>query len=453
MQLNRKKTWLIIAGLVVLAAIVLALPPVWSRVTYYSREAYTTVKYWLKPPSEAVFVPSAEEEDGFVATSVAATLTAYAPTPQPTLSGTATPTSTTPEPTPAPTITPTPLPASVYLPGVISEPQLWNNCGPATISMYLSFYKWGLTQNEAADVLKPNPRDKNVMPYEMVNYVNYYTAQRALWRYGGDLQTIKALLAAGFPVMVETGFEPANLRKEGWMGHYLLLIGYDDTRQSFNTQDSYLLSHPPGGGEAIPEEWWNDFKGFEVPYSELEHAWRAFNYVYIVVYPPDKENDVLNTLGVNTTDEMSNHTAYNRAINEATSLSEVRDRYFAWFNAGTSLVNLGDFVTAASAYDTAFGLYPEIPEDFRPYRMMWYQTGPYYAYYYAGRYDDVIILADQTLKNMSEPILEESYYWRAMAYYALGDKEKAVADLRESLKHHPGFGPSVSMLQQIGETP
>jgi tetratricopeptide (TPR) repeat protein len=453
MLTKRRKFWLIITGCVVLLTVILSLPPVWSRVTYYSREAYASVKYWLNPPAEAVFVPSGGETDPDVATAVAATLTAIAPTSaqldQPTL----TPTVSTPQAATSPTPTLTALPSSTYLPGVISEPQLWNNCGPATLSMNLSFYNWGLTQNEAADVLKPNPRDKNVMPYEMIEFVNERTAQRALWRYGGDLRTLKTLINAGFPVMVENGFEPANLKKEGWMGHYLLLVGYDDARQIFTTQDSYLLSHPPGGSDPIPEESLENFRGFDVPYSELEDKWRAFNYIFIVVYPPDKENDVLNLLGPLASDASANRIAYNRAVNEATKLPDIRDRYFAWFNAGTSAVYLNDYATAAAHYDTAFNLYPEIPEVDRPWRIMWYQTGPYFAYYYSGRYADVIELADQTLKVMSEPILEETYYWRALAYYALGDTDQAIADLRESAKVHPGFAPATAMLYQLGETP
>lgn len=453
MHLSRKKTWMIIAGITVLVVVVLALPPVWSRVTYYSRDAYAKVKYWLNPPSEAVFVPSGSGSDPEVATAVAATLNAYASTPQPSVQPTANPGVSTPQPTTPPATAFTPLPASAYLPGVISEPQLWNNCGPATLSMYLSFYDWGFTQKEAAAVLKPNDRDKNVMPYEMIDFVNERTAQDALWRYGGDLQTLKALLNAGFPVMVETGFEPANLQKEGWMGHYLLLIGYDDTRQIFTTQDSYLLSHPPGGSEPIPEESWDDFRGFEVPYSELEEKWQAFNYVFIVVYPPDKVNDVLNILGPLATDETANRIAYTRAVDEVTSQADVRERFFAWFNAGTSAVYLQDYATAAAHFDAAFNLYPEIREDKRPWRIMWYQTGPYFAYYYTERYNDLITLADQTLKAMSEPILEETYYWRGLAYYALGEKDKAIADLRDSMKYHPGFAPAESMLYQLGETP
>ena len=146
--------------------------------------------------------------------------------------------------------------------------------------------------------------------------------------------------------------------------------------------------------------------------------------------------------------------AYERAKKEATTLSDVRERFFAWFNAGTSLVYLADYNGAAAAYDSAFNLYAQIPENDRPWRMMLYQTGPYFAYYYSARYTDVINLADQTLKRMSaEPILEESYYWRGMAYLALGDNERARAEFRDSLKYHPGFGPSLVALEQMGETP
>ena len=85
--------------------------------------------------------------------------------------------------------------------------------------------------------------------------------------------------------------------------------------------------------------------------------------------------------------------------------------------------------------------------------MMWYQTGPYWAYYYTGRYQDVINLATTTLDAMSEPVLEESYYWRALALQASGDNKGAIADLRASLKYHPGFEPALTQLQQLNATP
>src|SRR3990172_13155989 len=36
--------------------------------------------------------------------------------------------------------TPTPLPPSVFLPAPAWEKQDWNNCGPATLSLYLKYF-------------------------------------------------------------------------------------------------------------------------------------------------------------------------------------------------------------------------------------------------------------------------------------------------------------------------
>ena len=323
---------------------------------------------------------------------------------------------------------------------------MFNNCGPATLSMTLSFWNWNGNQSDTAEILKPNQQDKNVMPYEIVDYVNEHTEYKAIVRMGGDLYTLKSLINAGFPVLVEKGFEPENLAKEGWMGHYNLVIGYDDEAQGFTTQDSYLLAVDQNAGRDYPA-------GYIVSYQDMQDNWRAFNNVFIVVYRPEYENDVLNALGVLADETASYQLAYARAQTETTSLTEPRDRFFAWFNAGTSLVKLQDYSAAAGAFDAAFSIYPTIEEKYRPYRMLWYQTGPYYAYYYTGRYQDVIDLATSTLDAMSSPILEESFHWRALAEDALGNRAAAVEDLRKALEVHPGFGPSYEQLRNFGETP
>ncbi len=100
-----------------------------------------------------------------------------------------TPTLTPPPPPPAtetqlPTVTPTltalptPTPAPVYqaaqpyveLTGFTNVWQTWNNCGPATMSMNLSYYGSTAGQAEIAAIIKPNPDDKNVSPEELVMY-------------------------------------------------------------------------------------------------------------------------------------------------------------------------------------------------------------------------------------------------------------------------------------------
>jgi hypothetical protein len=112
MPAKMKKSWWIILLVILVGVINLSLPPVRSRVVYYSREAYTDIKYWLKPPSEAVFVPSNNlQEDGAVATAVAATLTAYAPTTSLNSEISATPQFATP----APPFTPPPTPTVAFI--------------------------------------------------------------------------------------------------------------------------------------------------------------------------------------------------------------------------------------------------------------------------------------------------------------------------------------------------
>ena len=127
---------------------------------------------------------------------------------------------------------------------------------------------------------------------------------------------------------------------------------------------------------------------------------------------------------------------------------------FAWFNIGTNHVRLREYVDAAHAYDYAFYLYSQLRDDLRPYRMMWYHTGPYWAYYYSGRYDDVEQLANTTLfATIVDPIIEESFYWRGMAREAQGDLEGAIFDWRICLDLYPGWDPAIYQLQRVGAWP
>lgn len=170
------------------------------------------------------------------------------------------------------------------------------------------------------------------------------------------------------------------------------------------------------------------------------------------MYPPDRQADIAEILGQRSDEEYTYTYAAQKASDEIYTLTG-RDQFFAWFNRGTNLVQLQDYASAAAAYDQAFEIYPTISEKERPWRMMWYQTAPYWAYYHTGRYRDVINLSTTTLNAMSEPVLEESYYWRALAREALGDRQGAIKDLEFTLKFHPGFEPALTHLEQLRLTP
>lgn len=412
------------------AALAYQTPFVQDRLGWRVAEWRARIKYAISPPEEAVFTP-----DPTLVAMVQATLAALTPTPTATPAASPTPTAgPTASPTPPPTETPvpTPIPTAVQLSGIRHEYQKWNNCGPANLAMALSFWGWQGDQRPIAEFTKPNPRDKNVMPYELAAFIEEQTPYRVVVRTGGDLDLLKRFVAAGFPVIVEKGFEGPGF--DGWMGHYEVVSGYDDTRAMFTVQDSYIMPDLP------------------ISYADLERYWRHFNYTYLVVYPPEREAEVMALLGPHADLETNRRLTAEKASAEIFALSG-REQFFAWFNRGTSLVALQDYAGAAAAYDEAFRLYATLDPEVRPWRIMWYQTGPYWAYYYTGRYYDVINLATQTLSAMSEPVLEESYYWRGLAREALGDLDGAIADWRTALQHHPGWEVALAQLERVGAAP
>lgn len=418
----------LILAVVVIGIVAYQIPAVPDRFAWKLEEWRAKIKYTFNPPEELIFIPKQQEQTKHPESVVNKTLQ-Y--TPSPTIESTSTPEMAIPIATKtlAPTHTPTQIPTAVQLQGYRHEYQGWNNCGPATLAIALSYWGWEGDQYAIASIIKPYDRDKNVMPYELATYVETQTSYQVASFAGGDLDLIRQFVAGGFPVIIEKGFE--GVAFDGWMGHYVLMTGYDDTSRTVTLQDSYIG----------PDQ--------TMTYESLESYWRAFNFTYLVVYPHDREPEIINILNTRQDRDSSMKLAAQIASEEVINLTG-RDQFFAWFNRGTSLVALQDYIGAAAAYDQAFALYALIPENERPWRMMWYQTEPYWAYFYSGRYQDVIDLATKTLDNMSEPILEESYFWRGLAREALGDTTGATTDLQRSLKYHPGFEPTLEQLKRLG---
>jgi hypothetical protein len=412
------------------------LPPVHDRLAWRIDELLLRIRYSLNPPGEAVFVPTQQTLSNTQPVLLpSGTPLPLNPSPTLTLVGS----TETPEPTPTSTLLPTPLPLRVDLKGVRYETQhggRQNYCAPANLSMALSFWGWKGNLDIVGPVLKPDVRDKNVMPYEMVDYVRNNTNLSVVLRVGGDLDTLKRFLAAGYPVLIEKGVYFRDMTGVvSWMGHFQVVTGYDETGGYFIAQDSFVKADA------------------QVLYDKMLNDWRAFNDTYMVIYSKDKEPEVITLLGPDADETVNYQNAAAWASNEIMSLTGI-DQYFAWFNRGTNLVQLQDYAGAAEAYDKAFAIYPTIPEADRPWRMLWYQTGPYWAYYYSQRYYDTLYLADGTLNAMqSDRNLEESYYWRGMARAALGDIAAAIQDFQLAVQYHPGFEPAVYQLQLLGVNP
>ncbi len=448
-----------VIGIVVLAVLAYNIPFVHNKLAWRLDDLRTQIVYFLHPPDQAVFVPEQQAQiDQIVTATLMALQTTPTPTPTPSPDATASPAG----PSPTPTITSTPLPTSVNLPGVsyVDQTGRWNYCGPANLTMALKFWGWkgqpGSTmdlRDQIAEVVKPGindasldfisrgKTDKNVMPYELADFVANDTPYHVVLRYGGSMTVLKQLIAAGYPVIVEKGYyEKDYTGKIGWLGHYQFTTGYDDT-----------------GGYFIVQDTWLDGPNFHVPYTTFYEGWRSFDYLFLVVYPADREQQVFTLLG-NWADPKWGYQHALDTANQETQTQTGIDNFFAWFNKGTSHVLLQQYQDAATAYDMAFSIYKNQlgnDEKDRPFRIMWYQTWPYWAYYYTGRYHDVINLANTTLDPslLGQSTLEESIYWRGMAEQALGDGSDAIADFKQANHLNPKMQVVIQKLQSLGITP
>jgi len=411
------------------------LPPVHSRLSWRVQKLRESVYYFFNPPEKNVFVPGQQAE---MESLLHQTQTAMALTVTATLEPSLTPTnyvSPTPTQTATPLPTATPIPDSVRLKGVVWENQklYGNNCGPANLSMALSYWGWEGNQTVTASWLKPVQDDRNVMPEELVAYVATQTDLNAVLRWGGDMDLLKKLIAAGYPVIVERGFDEVPERY--WLGHYGVITGYDDDKGTVVIQDSYVS----------PD--------YERSYEYLEYHWREFNYVYIVIYPSEHHEKVFDILGPHADETYNLNHAAEKALEDIARLSG-DDLFFAWFNRGSSLRRLYDYFGAAQAFDEAYAILDEKYPGVDPYyRILWYQTDPYFAYYWTGRYEDVLRLANRTIKSSFVPAIEETWVWRGRAKAALGDTEGAIEDFRTALEWHPDWWVALAELNALGASP
>jgi tetratricopeptide (TPR) repeat protein len=326
-----------------------------------------------------------------------------------------------------PAQTPEILPRSTLLTAPKFDPkqdyQDWNNCGPATLALALRMFGWEGDQNKISDVIKPVKQDKNVNIEELRDYVNQYTNPiRAVFRVGGDLETLKKYIAAGFPVIIEESFQltesfwPAD---DWWAAHYLLLTGYDDNTSSFVSQDSFY------GPNRV------------LNYSEVSDAWRSFNHVYMVLFPSEH----LNTVKVLMGEDWSETANRQRTVKELkTELRSNPEHAFTWFNLGSNLVYLDQFLEASEAFTNArrYSL---------PQRMLRYQFGPFIAAYETHQTDDLNELLDYSLKIT--PDSEEALLWKGWAMVQTGDKQTAIEFFRKALTAHPGYSDAIKAIKFV----
>jgi tetratricopeptide (TPR) repeat protein len=384
------------AGFILLAVLVYRVPAVNAAVAWRADKFSVYVKNLIDPV-------------GPVPTALPVTRPPATPTSVPTQ----TPTVVNIEPTAPPTATLPPLPAQAFLASPPYEQQTPNNCGPAALSMMLHMFGWAGSQEDIAKIIKPVLQDRNVNPEEM----RYYVRNEAGWlnleyRVNGDIPLLKRLIAANYPVIIEgrTSLDPNDAlgpNDDLWAAHYLLITGYDDSTQTFTVQDTYH------GADQ------------QVSYSQLEADWKPFNYLFMIVYLPQQEQEMIDLLASNWDPNLNRQNAL--TASQADTVSNPSDG-FAWFNYGSNLVYFERYDEAAQAYDKAREL------DL-PLRMFRYQFGPFLAYFHSGRIDDLLVLTDYA-RSVTE-MSEEAWLWYGWGLYNQGDVDGAMRAWNKAISINP----------------
>lgn len=387
-----------------------------------TEEETETVMVATATPSPTAIPPTETTPPTTAATATtAATEVAVVPTTEPTVQVVVA------QPTSAPALvgtdaTGTRYSTPIWIYGLNHVQQGWNNCGPANITMALSYYGWREDQDYAASFLRPDEEDKNVSPSELVQFVNEQTGVRAITRIGGDIGLLKEFIVAQIPVIIERSYTPEGY---DWIGHYQTVVGFDDNARTFYVYDSYLGTGVAGSG--LPET-----------YDEFDDGWQAFNRVFIAIYPQDQEATVQRILGARADLAGAAEIALETARTEARA---DRQNPFVWFNVGTALTRLGQYEDAARAYDESRRL--ELP-----FRMLWYQFGMFEALYEVGRYDDVLSLVNVNLANGGQYV-EETYYWQGRALEALGRTQEAVTAYQRAIARNPRYAAAQQALNNL----
>ena len=307
-----------------------------------------------------------------------------------------------PSPIAITTLSPIPLPQEKILTSNYHIFQTFNNCGPAALSMALSYY--GITQSQEVlgEALRPyqNPLgdndDKSVTLEELArksieyNLIPYHRAN-------GSIELLKQFIAADMPIVTRTW-----LGVDNDIGHYRVVKGYDATTGELIQDDSLQGAN------------------LRYAYDDFLVMWEKFNYEYLVLVPPEKDNRARAILGNNVNAEW----AWAQAKMHAQAiLNDNPTDTYARFNLSVAMYHTQDYEGAIREFEQV--------QKVLPWRTLWYQTEPIEAYFALGDYENVFALTDAVLNNHNRAF-SELYVLRGKSYEKLGDHEAAQAEFEKA---------------------
>lgn len=309
-------------------------------------------------------------------------------------------------PSVSPTLTPIPLPISKTLPTDYHIFQTFNNCGPASLSMALSHYGVNVSQQELGQNLRPyqvaggDNDDKSVTLEELAQESKKYEFT-PFHRPAGNPEIIKQFIAQDMPIITRTWTKPSED-----IGHYRVVKGYDETRQTLIQDDSL------------------QGKNLEYTYKDFDEIWKKFNYEYLVLVPKEKIQIAESILK----EDVDVKTAWKKAVKiSETQLQKNPDDIYARFNLSVALFHTEEFKRSKEEF--------EIVENALPFRTLWYQIEPVQNYVKLKEYDRALSLIEKILNNQNRAF-SELYIIRGDIYKDQGNLDAANSEYKQALLYN-----------------
>lgn len=277
----------------------------------------------------------------------------------------------------------------VHLDNIEYYPQTWNNCASASLSMILSYYDLDISQQFIESRIKSNKHDVHISPEELQSFMLSLNYSLDIYE-NTSLDSIIEILDRHIPIMVPIWHIRST---EDQMGHYVAIVGYDISRKILHIKD------PLDGDRST------------ITYKEFDNLWRVFNR--IVLLPGIKKSEGLSI-------------KYNKNVE-----IEAKD-FFDWYNLG---------VINRNTPEVALDYFMEALKFDFPERFFWYNTRIFETLYSTQQYEVIIDLTNKTLRTCLS--IEEIWYWRARAQYALNMHEESLISINNALKYRSTFKEAI----------
>jgi ABC-type bacteriocin/lantibiotic exporter with double-glycine peptidase domain len=239
-----------------------------------------------------------------------------------------------------PTPTQIPLLSSYVIPLRTQVFQTFNNCGPASLSMLLSYYDINVSQDIIGKALRPYQNaagindDKSVFVSELAEEAQITYGLLSYYRPNGTIERMKRLLASGYPILVRTWLESNDD-----IGHYRILRGYDDVAGVFIQDDSY------------------QGKNIHIPYGQFNNMWKAFHYEYLVLAKPEQKDYIEFLLGEKSDYQVTWDHMYKRAQQELQESPS--ESAYSNFSLSVASFHKGDYQQSVDYYEQSKNGLPE----------------------------------------------------------------------------------------------